>query len=169
MIEAKDLSEFLQPDQEEPSEAIEPVESKNPMVPLDLNVPDTLGTTDIERQILEGILQNKTVAQIAQVVGLPQSSIRAYLSRKEVQEYLKELRDAINVNNQLILQDTLGKILQARISKIEEECDGDFSQLTDKDTLDVIKAFSDVTGSIEKNKKAEEQSDIFVQIYNQVM
>ena len=158
MIEAKDLKDVINVDvPEEPEKTEEPT---------NLGLPNRLGATPLELSILEGILLNKTPAQVATEVGLPAHSVKAYLSRKDVQEYLAELRDALNLQNQLILQDTLGKILQDRIAHLESE---DYSELTKKDTLDVIKVFSEVTSAISKSKKDSEQADVFVQIYNQVM
>ena len=158
MIDAKDLKDAMNIP-EEPEET--------PSAPTDISelAPLPLGTTELERKIMERILANQPPAQVARELKLPVASVRAYLSKAEVQEHLKELRDALNIHNQLIIQDTLGKILQERI----EAADGDFGSLTKKDTLDVIRAFADVTSSIEKNKKADDEKDIFVQIYNQVM
>lgn len=167
MIDANNLKDVLHiPSQ--PEETNNNADKKQEVIPEDLQIPNRIGASPLELSIIEGILLNKTPAQVASEVGLPSSSVKAFLARKEVQEYLAELRDALNVQNQLIIQDTLGKMLQARIANMEEE-GGDFAELSEKDTLDIIKAFADITNAIEKNKKAENEQDIFVQIYNKVM
>ena len=122
----------------------------------------------LEMQILEQTLMLKTPDQIALELRIPPSSVRTFLRRKEVKEYLKELKEALNEIHQLKLQGIMSKMIDGRIERMVEQGEG-FADLSRRDTLDIIKAFADITNNIAKQQSKEDQDNVFVNIYQQVL
>ena len=129
-----------------------------------------LAPTTIEREILENSVQGLSVAASAYKIGIPESHVRTYLRNPKVKSYLKEIKEAINEIDQMMITGTLRKIVEARIEgAVDEDGNIDFAGLSSKDTLDVIKVFSDITNQISKGQVQEKSDDVFVNIYQQIM
>jgi predicted transcriptional regulator len=125
----------------------------------------TLAPTAVERQILGYILEGVSVEAISLKVGVTPAAIRGFLRKPKVKEYIKELREAAAEIDHMMLTSLTRGIIQQRV----EESEGDLSNLTRKDTLDVIKLFSEITSQTLKGAKDEKEQDVFVNIYNQIL
>ena len=117
--------------------------------------------------ILENSVQGISIATSAYQIGIPESHVRTYLRGPKVKAYLKEIKEAINEIDQMMITGTLRKIVQARVDNLED--DQSYADLSKKDTLDVIKVFSDITNQISKGQVQEKTDDIFVNIYQQII
>jgi len=126
-----------------------------------------LAPTLAEKRILEGIVTGLTIPQLSIKLGVKESIIRTYVRNPKVKAYVKELKEAMNEIDQMMLTNTLRKIVGARIDELEE--DESFAKLTKKDTLDVIKTFSEITNQITRAQSEEKSDDIFVNIYQQIL
>ncbi len=131
------------------------------------SVYSTLAPSAIEKSILEYTLSGVPISQIAFKLGIPVGHVRTFIRRPKVKEYLKEVREALVEIDQLMLTDTLRKIVGARIENLEDP--EDFSQLTRKDTLDVIKVFLESNVATAKGQKDAVETNVFTTIYAQVM
>ena len=127
-----------------------------------------LAPTDMEKSILEKCLQGVSVSQISYGLSIPEGHVRTYLRNPKVKAYLKELKEAVNEIDQLMLTGTLRKIVGARIEEVEEG-DAGYAALSNKDTLDVIKVFADITNSISKGQEKSQETNVFATIYQQVL
>ena len=170
-IESKSLQELLEEEESPKVPTIVPPKEE----PKDLalseafdSIESTLAPTREERRILEGAIKGTPINTLAINVGVPPAYIRNYLRNPKVKEYLKELRLAVNEIDQMLIAETLRKTLGARIDEVEEN-GGNYAALTNKDTLDIIRAFADFTSSTAKNAKEEKSDDIFVNIYQQII
>lgn len=128
----------------------------------------SLSISPTERGILECALAGNSVNQIAIKLCVPLVTVRTYLRRKAVKEFISEVKTSMNEIDQMMITSVMRKTLGARIDKIEEGS-GDYSLITKKDTLDIIKVFSDITNNIHKQQKEEKSDDVFVNIYNQIL
>ena len=130
----------------------------------------TLAPSAVEKQILECFLRGYTIDQIVIKVGIQGSYIRTYLRNPKVREYIQEVKEAVNELDQMMLSDTLRKAVQARVEKaVSEDGEVDYALISNKDTLDIIKVFADMTNNISKNKREEKSDNVFVNIYNQIL
>jgi len=130
-----------------------------------------LAPTTLEKKILENSLQGISVAQTSYLLGVPESSIRTYLRKPQVKEYMKEIKEVVNEIDQMMITGTLRNILGDRVKEIQPDENGNitYSGLTRKDTLDVIKVFSDITNQIAKGSKEEVGDNVFTNIYQQII
>ena len=127
----------------------------------------TLAPTALEKSILELTLQGTPIAQIAYQLGIPQSHVRTFIRNPKVKEYIKEVKEAMNEIDQMMLTGTLRKILTDRVDELDE--DSTFANLSNKDTLDIIRAFSDITNHISKNQEKNQEINVFTAIYQQIL
>ena len=134
---------------------------------LDNTIPHGVAPTELERKILGLLLQGTPLSQIAFKTGLPEAHIRNYVRNPKVKEYLKELKEAMNEIDQLMLVNTMRQMVGDRIDALDE--DEDYASLSRKDTLDIITVFSDMTNQIAKSTKEEQTNDVFVNIYQQIL
>ena len=132
-----------------------------------VETPDGLIVSSVERQIIEYILTGISIPQIAYKLSVPEGHIRTLIRKPKVKEYLQTLRESLVEVDQLMLTGTLRKMLQSKIDNLEDP--NDFSQLTKKDTLDVIKVFLDTNNATIKAQKEDETQSVFVDIYAKVM
>jgi hypothetical protein len=171
-VDAKGLKEPV--DAKGLKEPSEPSALKEPLSPviaeaMENTTSDALAPTALEKQILELSLQGIAVATIAYKVGVPESYIRNYIRNPKVKEYLKEVKVAMNELDQLMLSSTLRKMVGERIEKIEEDEDASYADLSRRDTLDIIRVFSDITTNIAKSQKEEKETSVFANIYQQII
>jgi len=162
----KDLIALKTP--EEPNKDKEPVEVEDEVIKEAIDTTLTsLAPTVLERDILECALKGVGVSSMSFHLGVPESHIRTYLRNPKVKAYLKELKEAVNEIDQLMITDTLRKIVQGRIDNLED--DESYADLSNKDTLDVIKTFSDLTNQIAKGQSADTDDNVFINIYQQIL
>lgn len=127
-----------------------------------------LAPTTLERGILESSLQGLSVSTTSFNLGIPESHVRAYLRRPQVKKYIKELKEAINEIDQMMITGTLRKMVGDRIDKLDE--DQDYADLSRKDTLDIIKVFSEISQQVSKGQEKEKEGgNVFQTIYNQIL
>jgi hypothetical protein len=117
--------------------------------------------------ILELATQGASPKNIANSTGYPLSYVRSFLNREDVQDYLVELKRAMNNILQMKLLDTYQRMLTDRIGILTAE-GADFSKLSGKDTLDIMKALQTLTDSIERSNKEDKESNTLIQIYQQL-
>ena len=158
---------------EGPSEPIKPLdppkalEASSSILEAIDSVYSTLAPSALERSILELSLAGTPIGQMSYKLGIPEGHIRTFIRRPKVKEYLKEVREAMVEIDQLMLSNTLRKIVGDRIDSMEDA--QDFSNLSRKDTLDVIKVFMELNQSTAKGQDKEKETNVFTTIYQQVM
>lgn len=135
------------------------------------NTVTTLAPTAIEREILENAIVGLSVAVSAFKIGVPESHVRNYIRNPKVKLYIKELKEAINEIDQMMLTGTLRSIISARVDGAVDPESGevDYAKLSNKDTLDIIKTFADISNQISKGQEADKSDDVFVNIYQQIL
>lgn len=132
------------------------------------NSSDFSGTlVPTERDILELTLKGRTPEIISVQLGLPKSYVRGFLLQKNVKEYLRELKEAKSQLLQLRALDIYGEIIDARVSRVDEE-GGDYATLSSKDTVDILRAAMELSSSIDKSRQGDAEGDIYVNILQQV-
>ena len=130
------------------------------------NTEISLAVTPIESGILREVMGGASADSIALSLGLPVGIVRTFLRKKEVKDYIKEVRTTAAEVDQMMLADTLRGVVTQRI----EDCEGDLSLITKKDTLDVIKVLAEMnTGTLKAVTEGEKKNDVLVNIYNAVM
>ena len=120
-----------------------------------------------ERKILEYTLKGMTPETTAVSLGLPKAFVRGFLLKKDVKDYLRELKEAKSQLMQLRALDIYGEIIDARIDKMQEEGEG-YESLSKKDTVDILRAAIELSNGIDKSRAGEAEGDIYVNILNQV-
>jgi len=169
-VVSKTFEELLK---DEPEVKVPPKEDNALEVPQNAfnealdSTPTSLAPTELEKRILEGFSTGKTIPQLAISIGITEGFIRTYLRNPKVKEYLRELKEAMNEIDQMLLTSTVRKILVDRIDELGD--DESFAKLSNKDTLDVIKTFADISNQITKAQSEEKSDDIFVNIYQQIL
>ena len=165
------VQEFKDLLNDEEDDIVTAPESKVPQAIVEAldTTPSDLVTSSLEKGILEHALQGINISSTAFSLGIPESYIRTYLRKPKVREYLQELKGVMAEIDQLMLTDTLRKIVGSRIEDMEDDDEASYSTLTKKDTLDVIKVFSEMTNNITKGQKEEKETTVFNTIYQQVM
>jgi predicted transcriptional regulator len=133
------------------SKALEPIKDSE----IELTLPDVLPNKPmplIERYISELYALGKSVKQVAIELGLGINTVRNILAKEDVRLFVADL-----VNTQLTTAKegrirVLNKIIEDKITFIEEKLGGDFALATKKDVVDVIQALD---GMLKEKEKAE--------------
>lgn len=120
--------------------------------------------TKTETQILESVLAGDTPRVTATRLRIPKSFILTFLNKPKVKEYIRQQKELAAEIVQLKIQGLLTDVLEERIAEV----DGDLSQLTKKDTLDVLKLLADISGGIVKGQQQSEAEDKYSLILQQV-
>lgn len=131
------------------------------------SIPKNIASTDLETQIVTLAIQGETPIRIAKSLELSIKAVRGFLIKPEVVEYLEKMRDATATYSQLLTQDLLTKIIEARLEELEENGES-MANFTEKDTLEVIRELQNVSNNIQKNKQKDQDTNVFLQIYNQI-
>jgi hypothetical protein len=152
---------FNNPPEDKPIDIKQEAKSNMLKAMDEIGNPLELSTADLP--ILEMACQGAAPKVIAQAVGYPLSYVRSFLKREDVQEYMIELKKAMGNVLQMKLLDVYQRMLSDRIDKIAEE--GDFANLSNKDTLEIMKALQSLTFEIEKAAKEDKEADVLVQLY----
>ena len=119
----------------------------------------------LERRMIELTTNGDSLDIVSLKVALPVSVVKTFISRKDVRDHIKSLSESLNEMGLLRIKAIYSKMLDARM----DEVDGDMSQLSKKDTLDVIKAYQELIIAERKSMKPETQQNVFVNILNQIM
>lgn len=173
------VKDYLEPEESEDQEdetledsAFSLVDSRNPpsVIPegfLEDSQESKIAYSETERDILEYTLKGHTPDLIAVQLALPKSYVRSFLLKKEVKDYLRELKEAKSQLLQLRALDIYSKIVDSRIATMEENGE-DFSSLTNKDTIDVLRSAVELASGIDKARQSAQEGDVYVSILQQV-
>jgi hypothetical protein len=99
-------------------------------------------------------------------MGIPKSTIYTLLKREQVAEFISEIVAARNLASQMYLPELLGRIIDDKLDKAQEEGIRD-ADLTRKDVIDIAKELSNMVKAQEK-KKDEQEVDRFTALYQQI-
>jgi len=168
MSNTDDFKKLIDRVEEEPKE-VQEVSAEVPEVITEVmdSTLTALAPTAIEKSIIEQTLQGFPIPTISFSLGVPESHIRTFIRKPKVREYLKDLKEAMNEVDQLMLSSTLRKMVQGRVEELE---DGEsYASLSKKDTLDIIKTFADITNQVSKNQKEDKETSVFATIYQQIL
>lgn len=135
-------------------------EPELPMLPEVTEQPSRLMLQPIEQQVLELVAQNVQIEDIALRLAAPVSVIRSVMSKKEFKQELEHLDD-LRAHK---LKSLLEGMIDARLEDTEN-----LGEVSRKDTLDIIKTYSDLLTSERKARKPEEQQSVYINILNSVM
>lgn len=122
--------------------------------------PSRLMLQPIEQQVLELVAQNVQIEDIALRLATPVSVIRSVMSKKDFKQELEHLDD-LRAHK---LKSLLEGMIDARLEDTEN-----LGEVSRKDTLDIIKTYSDLLTSERKSRKPEEQQSVYINILNSVM
>lgn len=122
--------------------------------------PSRLLLQPLEQQVLELVAQNVQVEDIALRLATPVSVIRSVMSKKDFKQELEHLDD-LRAHK---LKSLLEGMIDARLEDNEN-----LGEVSRKDTLDIIKTYSDLLTSERKSRKPEEQQSVYISILNSVM
>lgn len=122
----------------------------------------------LEQTVVEQYIMGKSKREIATELGLPPKDVTALLNRKDVINYLTVAqREFENARKDRMLA-LMNRVVDDRIKKIEEE-GGDFSDLTRKDTLDVIALMDQIQKEREKAELGNDKQSIYINLVQQLM
>lgn len=131
-----------------------------------LDLPKGLVLSDMESEILRGIVSGKRPKIISQELGIPQASILTLIKRDKVKEFIQEMVDARNLALKMELPNLLSRMIQDKIEAAE--ADGiSLGDTTKKDIVDIIKQLSD-TIKISDSSSVKDGEDGFTKIYQQI-
>ncbi len=135
-LEVRDMLDGLKPDA--PLDVLEEEEFEpvvhNPLVEVKPAVP----MTTTETQICELYSSGHSTKSIAETLGIGANTVRNVLSKPHIKDFVNEL---INAQYATTLEGRLrilNRIVDAKLEKIEEDYDGDFSKATKKDIVDLL-------------------------------
>ena len=113
-----------------------------------VKVPNGVSSTDLT--VAQLYASGKSKKYIASHTGLTQSKVNNILARPEIIEYVQELVKSDFLATKTARQLLLHKIIEDKVREVEEKYDGNFAKATNKDLLDVIKAYDDIMKESEK-------------------
>ena len=138
---------------------------------VQLDTPDGLVLSDLERKIVEGLASKKSAADISLQHGIPRSAITNLLRKPGVREFIQELVDARNQLMKMYLPDLLLDIIEDKVAMLHEENEdgktGRAADLTRKDVVDVAKQLNDLIKTTDSISK-DEAEDKFGKLYQQI-
>lgn len=121
--------------------------------------------TEMETSIIVSVISGESTKVTSRKLRIPESFIRTFLNKPKVKAYIKEQKELAAELVQLKIQGLLVEILEERI----DACDGEVSNLTNKDTLDVLKLLQDVSSGISKASQQAETEDKYAAILGLVL
>ena len=135
----------------------------NPMV----IVTPSKAMTVLESEICELYSIAKSTAAIAESLGISTSTVRTTLAKPHIKDFVAQLVNAQYLTHLEGRLRILNKIIDDKIERIEGEFDGDFSQATKKDIVDLM-VVSDTLQKERTKKELGLSDNIYVQILNQI-
>jgi hypothetical protein len=133
----------------------------------ELDTPQGVAFTDLERQIIEGIASRKSPTQLSVEIGIPKNAILNLVRRPEVAEFIQEIIEARNLMMKMQLPDLLMGIIEDKVAQNAEDDERRLADLTRKDVVDVARQLNDMlktTGST----KEDGNDDVMTKLYQQI-
>ena len=147
------------------------VEEDKPHVPVVHNplvmVMPSKPMTVLETDICEMHSLGKSTAYIANFLGILPHTVRNTLAKPHIRDFVYELVNAQYTSKLEGRLRIINSIIEAKLEKIEEMADGDMSQVTKKDVVDLMV----ITDNMMKEKQKKElgaDSNVYLQIINAV-
>jgi len=136
-LEVTDMLDGLKLDA--PLDALEEEEEFEPVVhnPI-VEVKPATPMTTTETQICELYSSGHSTKSIAETLGIGAYTVRNVLSKPHIKDFVNELINAQYASTLEGRLRILNKVVDAKLEKIEEEYDGDFSKATKKDIVDLL-------------------------------
>ena len=156
------LDDFLELDSQSlPVPTLDPPEHKDDLE--DTIIPSLALFKPMERKVIELASRSNSLGDISLKLALPLSTVEAILCRKDVQEHLVMLSDAMNQVSMMRLKGILQESIESRIEGTD-----DMADISRKDTLELIKAYADIITSERKLKAPEKEQNIYLNILQSV-
>lgn len=131
-----------------------------------LDLPQGLMLTDLEIEILRGVVSGKRTQVISKELGIPQASILTLIKKDKVKEFIQEMVDARNLALKMELPNLLTRIIQDKIDAADAE-GLTLGETTKKDIVDIIKQLND-TIKVSDSTASRDSEDSFTKIYQQI-
>jgi hypothetical protein len=123
--------------------------------------------TTLETQICELYSIGHSTKSIAESLGIGPNTVRSTLAKPHIKEFVNELINAQYVTTLEGRLRILNKIVDAKLEKIEEEYDGDFSKATKKDIVDLLVIGDNMLKERQK-KELGTNDNIYLNIVQQI-
>ena len=134
---------------------------------VEIDTPEGLTLSDLERNIIEGLATKKTAKEISIQLGIPKTAIANLLRKPGVKDFMQELVDARNQLMKMQLPDLLMDIIEDKVAVNDEDGEKRLADLTKKDVVDVAKQLNDLIKTTDSIKK-DEAEDKFSKLYQQI-
>lgn len=131
-----------------------------------LDLPQGLMLTDLEIEILRGVVSGKRTQVISKELGIPQASILTLIKKDKVKEFMQEMVDARNLALKMELPNLLTRMIQDKIDAADAE-GLTLGETTKKDIVDIIKQLND-TIKVSDSTASRDSEDSFTKIYQQI-
>lgn len=131
-----------------------------------LDLPKGLALTDLEVEIVRGVVSGKRPKVISTELGIPQASILTLIKKDKVKEFIQEMVDARNLALKMELPNLLMQMIQDKIEIADEEGIR-LGETTKKDIVDIIKQLND-TIKVSDSPAVKGEEDSFTKIYQQI-
>jgi len=131
-----------------------------------LDLPKGLALTDLEVEIIRGVVSGKRVKVLSTELGIPQASIINLIKKDKVKDFIQEMVDARNLALKMELPNLLTQLIQDKIDMAEEEGIR-LGETTKKDIVDIIKQLND-TIKTSDSPAVKGEEDSFTKVYNQI-
>lgn len=131
-----------------------------------LDLPQGLMLTDLEIEILRGVVSGKRTQVISKELGIPQASILTLIKKDKVKEFIQEMVDARNLALKMELPNLLTRMIQDKIDAADAE-GLTLGETTKKDIVDIIKQLND-TIKVSDSTASRDSEDSFTKIYQQI-
>jgi hypothetical protein len=134
---------------------------------VQLDTPEGLMLSDLERKLVEGLASKRTPKDLSIEYGIPRTAITNLTRKPGVSEFIQELVDARNQLMKMYLPDLLMGIIEDKVAKNLEEDETRLADLSRKDVVDIARQLNDMlktTGS----EATTEKEDKFAKLYQQI-
>jgi len=123
--------------------------------------------TALETNICELYSIGKSTKGIAEELGISPTTVRNTLGKPHIKDFVSELVNAQYASSLEGRLRIVNKIIDAKLEKIEEEYDGDFSKATKKDVVDMLMI---ADGMLKERQKKElgTSDNVYLSIVNQI-
>jgi len=123
--------------------------------------------TSLETKIAEEYSMGKSTRAIAEGLGISPKTVRDVLGKPHIKVFVNDLINAQYVSSVEGRLRIVHRIVDAKLEKLEEEYDGDFSNATKKDIVDLL-VIAD--GMLKERQKKElgVSDNVYMNIVNQI-
>jgi len=123
--------------------------------------------TPLTEKIVELKVEGKSNKQIAEIIGVPVSTVRNTLSKPDVKKWMN---DVITTTANAIVSkhvNTIGKIIESKLKKLQDE-GKDLSDASKKDIVDLIQILNSMAVNQQKLEK-DDGGNTYIQILNNIL